>query len=116
MRSSNRGNEWDRTKLNSSRSIDRTTAVGLYPQGNNPAHGASDLSGNVSEWCLTVWQDEYTSPEAEDNDPNGSARRVVRGGSWVYHVIFCRAAARGRSVPVNWYYTGGVRVCLSVPI
>ncbi|MBL3599772.1 MAG: SUMF1/EgtB/PvdO family nonheme iron enzyme [gamma proteobacterium endosymbiont of Lamellibrachia anaximandri] len=35
----------------------RTTAVGLYPQGNS-AQEVSDLAGNVLEWCLN----EYGTP------------------------------------------------------
>jgi sulfatase-modifying factor enzyme 1 len=48
----------------------------LYPQGASPV-GALDMSGNVDEWCLN----EFKTPRRADL--SGTARRVVRGGSWV---------------------------------
>ena len=55
--------------------LGRTTAVGLYPQGASPV-GALDMSGNVWEWCLN----EHDHPQR--TGLSGTARRVVRGGSW----------------------------------
>jgi formylglycine-generating enzyme required for sulfatase activity/GTPase SAR1 family protein len=108
--------EWDRNKLNSSVDIGQTTAVGMYSQGDNRAHEASDLSGNVLEWCLTAWGDQYESPAAENNDPAGEARRVARGGSWFDLVNLCRAAARSGGDPSSGDGGRGFRVCVSVPI
>ena len=105
------GDEWDPTRLNWGESgIGRTSAVGMFPNGANPAHGAHDLSGNVWEWCLTEWGDQYESPAAENNDPAGAARRVARGGSWNNQDNNCRAAARDRNNPNN----RGFRVCVPV--
>ena len=73
-------------------------------------------SRNVWEWCLTAWQDEYTSPEAENNNPNGEAQRVLRGGSWYDRGNDCRAAARFRGSTNDRNFYWGFRVCLSVPI
>lgn len=54
--------------------LQRTTAVGIYPQGNS-LQGVSDLSGNVWEWCL----DAHEKPA--NIDTSGAFPRVVRGGS-----------------------------------
>ena len=39
-----------------------------------------DMAGNVAEWCLTKWRDDYILPP--DDDPAGEDRRVMRGGSY----------------------------------
>jgi formylglycine-generating enzyme required for sulfatase activity len=53
----------------------QTTPVGVYPQGVSPC-GAFDMSGNVWEWCLNVY-DDPTTPALDDVSP-----RTLRGGSW----------------------------------
>ncbi len=111
------GNEWDPARLNSSEGgIGRTSAVGLFPNGANPAHGAHDLCGNVWEWCLTQWQTEYQSPDKEGNDPGGAALRVLRGGSWDLYQFDARAASRSWLSPVDWADLGGFRVVCASPI
>ena len=57
-----------------SHTLSRTTAVGLYPQGNS-RQGASDLSCNVWEWCLNGYE------ESKNMQTSGTFQRVVRGGS-----------------------------------
>jgi formylglycine-generating enzyme required for sulfatase activity len=74
--------------------LQRTSAVGIYPQGVNSAHGAEDLSGNVWEWCLSQWDDKYQFPE--NNAVTGDAARVLRGGSWNLNVRRARCASRAR--------------------
>ncbi len=111
------GNEWDPARLNSSEGgIGRTNAVGIFPNGANPAHGAHDLCGNVWEWCLTQWQTEYQSPDKEGNDPGDRALRVLRGGSWGDSQGNARAASRDRLSPVSRYDDGGYRVVCASPI
>jgi len=105
------GNEWDdgrRVNWDGS-GIGRTSAVGIFPHGANPAHGACDLIGNVWEWCLTQWAERYPSPDGEKNDPNGNAGRCVRGGSWgsLDALSDLRAAARNRSNPNYGITTSG---------
>ena len=39
------------------------------------------MAGNVWEWCLTKWQDDYILPP--DEDAGGEDARVVRGGSYI---------------------------------
>ena len=72
------GNKFDSSKANvSATDIDRTSAVGIFPDGASD-DGVADLSGNVWEWCLN----KYDDIEMMEVD-TGDARRVVRGGSWL---------------------------------
>jgi formylglycine-generating enzyme required for sulfatase activity len=59
--------------------VGETTAAGIFPRGASP-YGALDMSGNVREWCLTKWRGEYKAKA--DNEVEGDAGRVVRGGSF----------------------------------
>jgi len=92
----------------------RTTAVGIYPQGANPATGAYDVSGNVLEWCLSRWNNDYRFPE--ENDPDGDAARVLRGGSWDGGMGGARCASRDWLDPYNRHYLIGFRVVCASPL
>ena len=108
-----------------------TTSVGTFPAN---AWGLYDMHGNVWEWCLDPWHEDYNNPldhgctllelvEPDgrvDADPeaevlNGSERderrHVLRGGSWFYDPSNCRSACRVRSHPVVTSNDVGFRVC-----
>jgi hypothetical protein len=74
--------------------LNRTTTVGLYPQGASPV-GALDMSGNVFEWCLNEYE------KAQNTDLAGDARRVVRGGAWLSNLNSARCVYRRRLNPFN---------------
>jgi eukaryotic-like serine/threonine-protein kinase len=76
---------------------DKTTVVDSFPAN---LFGLYDMHGNLWEWCLDEWVDNY---QGAPND--GSARgnitsrdkskiRVLRGGSWVTTPSGCRSATR----------------------
>jgi formylglycine-generating enzyme required for sulfatase activity len=73
-----------------------TTSVDAFGVAN--AFGLYDMHGNVYEWCLDLWHDDY-----EGAPSNGSAwlnakeeeeLRVIRGGFWHSHAAHCRSAYR----------------------
>ncbi|MDJ0615286.1 MAG: SUMF1/EgtB/PvdO family nonheme iron enzyme [Calothrix sp. MO_192.B10] len=96
-----------------------TTPVGMFQVAN--AFGLYDMHGNVWEWCLDDWHDNYEGAPTDgsawfDNNNNLSQKKdyaVLRGGSWLTFPVLCRSAYRdftywaGRDY-IN--YSGGFRV------
>jgi formylglycine-generating enzyme required for sulfatase activity len=104
------GAGWDVERANTYESrLGRTTAVGMYPHGASPV-GALDMSGNVWEWCLNL----YENPDVIDL--SNSSGRVVRGGSWGNAPLSARACSRNGFDPLFRYDDFGFRVCCSSPI
>jgi formylglycine-generating enzyme required for sulfatase activity len=89
--------------------VGTTCAVGIFPGGVSP-YGCLDLSGNVWEWCVTKWVDDYRDYDArEDNDLEGDAPRVVRGGSYLSDRGIVRCADRLGRGPGYLYGNRGFR-------
>jgi formylglycine-generating enzyme required for sulfatase activity len=91
-----------------------TTPVGTFPPN---AFGLYDMHGNLWEWCLDHWHDNYDGAPTD-----GSAwvdRRhdinIVRGGSWYDDPRNCRSATRGSYYPVNRIDYIGFRVICEIP-
>jgi formylglycine-generating enzyme required for sulfatase activity len=104
------GDEWGNRRANTYESeLNRTTAVGLYPNGVSPV-GALDMAGNVWEWC----RNEFDRPGRVG--PTGEARRVVRGGSCNRDQEHARAAFRFHSDPDYRSSRVGFRVVCTSPI
>jgi formylglycine-generating enzyme required for sulfatase activity len=80
---------------------EQATPVGNFQIANN--FGLFDMHGNVWEWCLDHWHDNYkgvpTSGEAW-LDSSENPNRVLRGGSWRNDPLRCRSASR-------WYGLAG---------
>jgi formylglycine-generating enzyme required for sulfatase activity len=81
----------DWTRCNFKGEVGDTTPVGQYPKGASP-YGVFDMSGNVWEWCLTKWRQNYETPP--DDDPGESGRHVLRGGAFYTDASEVRCAAR----------------------
>jgi formylglycine-generating enzyme required for sulfatase activity len=77
-----------------------TTPVGSFGVANG--FGLYDMHGNVWEWCLDDWHDNYENAPTDgsawlddnDNLNRKSGRAVLRGGSWFFNPEFCRCASR----------------------
>lgn len=81
-------------------SLETTTAVGIYPQGESPYH-VLDLSGNVMEWTLSAIDSR------ENDNLSSNARRVLRGGAWSQPADYVRAMFRHDSDPNLRYPQSG---------
>ncbi len=94
------GDEPDPNRANYDQTgINATNAVGAFPGGVTP-YGALEMIGNVWEWCLTQWVDNYQNyGKTEANGLEGTARRVVRGGAFGYDEGSARCAYRYRRSP-----------------
>ncbi|MBN1120045.1 MAG: formylglycine-generating enzyme family protein [Anaerolineae bacterium] len=87
----------------------RTSPVTSHPeQARRQPYGLYHMAGNVWEWCLSKWAAPYTYPE--DNDPEGDAVRVLRGGSHDYDAVKARCSTRGTGSPRDEGHNRGFRV------
>jgi formylglycine-generating enzyme required for sulfatase activity len=71
-----------------------TTPVGMFPP--NP-WGLYDMHGNVWEWVQDVVHDNYEGAPLDGSawEAGGDqARRILRGGSWLYNPRYLRSALR----------------------
>jgi formylglycine-generating enzyme required for sulfatase activity/tRNA A-37 threonylcarbamoyl transferase component Bud32 len=78
--------------------LEKTNPVGSYKVANDL--GLYDLHGNVLEWCLDEWVDNYKGAPT-DGSPRGdilsrdeNKLRLLRGGSWGISPGDCRSAFR----------------------
>ena len=94
------GNEFDKTKCNSSEgSKGGTTPVGAYsPQGDSP-YGAADMVGNVLEWCHSIYRPYPYRVDDGREQESGFGARVLRGGAWNDLWYGARCACRGHIHP-----------------
>lgn len=115
------GNKWDPTLCNNKESgLQKTTPVGQYPEGDSP-YGVGEMVGQVWEWCSSKYGGIGAKPEfgypyqADDGreDLEGSATRILRGGSWYGGAGWCRCGYRYRSDPDNVSNDWGFR-CVRV--
>ena len=74
--------------------------------------GLYDMHGNVWQWCLDLWDENYyvKSPTENPLGPDHGAARVMRGGSWRYIPVGCRSARRDWLDPDRRSYLIGFRV------
>ncbi|MEI3650502.1 MAG: formylglycine-generating enzyme family protein [Dolichospermum lemmermannii FEM_B0920] len=93
-----------------------TTEVGSFGVANN--FGLYDMHGNLDEWCLDDWHDNYTDAPADgsawfssdDKLSDKTGRAVLRGGSWLDNPQLCRSACRYFSDRDNPHDNFGFRV------
>jgi formylglycine-generating enzyme required for sulfatase activity len=92
----------------------QTTEVGSFKVAN--AFGLYDMHGNVWEWCLDHWHENYNGAPADGSawvTGGNASRRVLRGGSWNNGPGNCRSAHRSRFEPGNRDSNLGFRVVCS---
>jgi formylglycine-generating enzyme required for sulfatase activity len=92
----------------------QTTDVGIFPAN---AFGLYDMHGNVWEWCLDHWHDNYEGAPTDGSawlSEDKSSKRLLRGGSWFFNPRLCRSAVRVSNSPDFRDFNLGFRVlCLA---
>ena len=80
--------------------LQRTSPIGSFPAGNTD-QGLTDMAGNVWEWTSSLYTPalDATALTTAANDADASARRAVRGGSWLVPSALCRPGYRNFSAP-----------------
>jgi formylglycine-generating enzyme required for sulfatase activity len=94
-----------------------TTPVRKFPPN---AFGLYDMHGNVWEWCVDTWHDNYLGAptdgsarvETYSSDRNDVDVRILRGGSWYRDPWVCRSADRFRGAANGSFNYVGFRVRL----
>ena len=90
--------------------IGGTSPVGVYPGGASP-YSIKDMSGNVWEWCSSLYRDYPYDPDDGREDLEAEGSRVLRGGSWAYdQEWYARCAARYFDPPAFFGDYSGFRV------
>jgi formylglycine-generating enzyme required for sulfatase activity/tRNA A-37 threonylcarbamoyl transferase component Bud32 len=75
----------------------KTTPVGSFPAN---SFGLYDMHGNLWEWCLDEWVDNYKdapidgSARGDVNSHSSDTKRLLRGGSWHNVASNCRSGFR----------------------
>ncbi|MEH2087156.1 formylglycine-generating enzyme family protein [Nostoc sp.] len=95
-----------------------TTPVGSFNEANS--FGLYDMHGNVFEYCLDDWHDNYKGAPTDgsawfnnknDNLSQKHGRTVLRGGSWYGNPESCRSAYRSNyDTRVNLVNNFGFRI------
>lgn len=93
----------DLTRCNYDRTIDDTSPVGTFPDGDSP-YGVADMAGNVLEWTRSNWGSNFAYPEycypyiatdgREDQNAGRKVLRVLRGGAFNMSEACVRCAFR----------------------
>ena len=88
-----------------------TAPVGTFEAN---AFGLYDMHGNVREWCMDWFREDYyaKSPLEDPPGPGAASYCVKRGGSWSCHDWNCRSAYRFMGLPTVGECQTGFRVVL----
>ena len=118
------GNIIDRRWANFDKRVAETTPIGKYPPN---GYGLHDMAGNVSEWCLDEWNENFYKFSESHNPVSGGSiesiienvtksktSRVIRGGSWYSSEQEARVSNRDCLVPWKTKSLIGFRCVQSV--
>ena len=100
-----------------SKLIAGTTPVGAF--GFSNGFDLYDMHGNVYEWCLDYWHDDYDGALTDGSawlSLNETQERVIRGGFWHSYPQHCRCAYRDSFEPNQKSSTIGFRIVCEISV
>ena len=114
------GNVEDFAKADEYLNAEDTLPIGLTPANN---YGLYDMCGNVWEWCLDAYNEDFYNDAPQNNPfygPNSiewvvencssiTIERVLRGGPWGFDALGARVSQRLRSAPTDTLSTYSFR-------
>ena len=113
------GDAIDSVRANYNKNVGDTTFVGKYSSN---GYGLYDMVGNVAEWCLDLYDEDFYVSSQRQNPIAGASvldvtmnflsvrtRRVLRGGSWSQLSQYVRVADRTKGNPMLSYFGAGFR-------
>lgn len=109
------GDEWEVERANTKESgMGGTSPVGSFPWDTSP-YGCLDTAGNVQEWCMDWWDENYyhVTPIRNPKGTTYGQSRAIRGGSWASIHWYARCAFRSRLAPSYSFDSRSFRVVLS---
>ena len=74
--------------------------------------GIYDMSGNVWEWCMDLYDDYSSSPQTNPTGASTGTKHINRGGSWDNNARNCRVSYRSSFSPAYRSYFIGLRLAL----
>jgi formylglycine-generating enzyme required for sulfatase activity len=95
--------------------LGKTVAVGSFTAN---AYGLQDMLGNVYEWCLDHWHDDYLGAPSDGSawvTGGDQTIKLLRGGSWRDSPWGCRSASRDRRILDARSSDVGFRLCRFPP-
>ncbi len=94
----------------------RGTTIPVTELNHANAFGLSGMHGNVLEWCLDHWHQNYENAPTDGSawlTDNDQASRILRGGSWNNGPRYCRSASRDHAYPGYSSVRIGFRIVLA---
>ena len=112
------------SRANYNKNVGDTTSVGQYAPN---AYSLYDMAGNVLEWCLDAYDQDFYMNASRQNPVAGASvlslttnfskvrtERVLRGGSWSQLSQYVRVADRTKGDPKLSYFGSGFRCVQAV--
>ena len=92
-----------------------TAPVGSFPRDRSP-YGVIDMAGNLFEWCLEWYKEDYYKESPYKNPMGADTGRVKskRGGSWLHHYSWGSCIHRYYQNPKKAYDAVGFRCLLDI--